>query len=121
MEKVYKFKIVNVEEGKVEALIQVDPDHPVYKGHFPSNPVTPGAVQVQMIGEVLKEHLGTDLMLCAARSIKFTAPHLPGKHGDLSLHMQVKQGSAGTYEVNATLSGDEISYLKFRGEFRESK
>lgn len=53
-------------------------DHPAAQGHFPGNPVIPGAV---LLGEVLRAieaGLSVDLSTCRVRSAKFFAPVRPG-------------------------------------------
>ena len=34
---------------KYRFSLELNPEHPVYEGHFPGNPVVPGVCQVQMI------------------------------------------------------------------------
>lgn len=103
----------------MEAEITVDRDSRVYAGHFPSNPLTPGVYQVQMLIDVLQEHLGMPLLLSAARSIKFTSPHNPDDHTVLHLLAKISPGSDGIYAINARLFKGETDYLKFRGDFRK--
>ena len=72
------------------------PESPVYQGHFPGYPITPGVCLVEMaleaIGEmagqaghdVEKSQAGHDenvapLRLVAAKNIKFTSPVLPSE------------------------------------------
>ena len=96
----------------------IDWDHPVYLGHFPSNPVTPGAFQLQMINDVLQDHTGTPLMMSAARSIKFISPHSPGEGNILELDLSIKPVTEDKLDINATLSGSNKIYLRFSGEFK---
>lgn len=53
-------------------------DHPAAPGHFPGNPIIPGAV---LLGEVLRSvetTLGVRASPCNIRSAKFLAPVRPG-------------------------------------------
>lgn len=53
-------------------------DHPAASGHFPGNPVVPGAV---LLGETLRAieaGLGASLSPCHVRAAKFMAPVRPG-------------------------------------------
>jgi 3-hydroxyacyl-[acyl-carrier-protein] dehydratase len=49
-------------------------DHPAADGHFPGNPVIPGAV---LLGEILSA-LGIGSAGCRVRNAKFLAPVRPG-------------------------------------------
>lgn len=120
MKGLYQYRIVRISEESVEAEITVDRDSPVYAGHFPSNPLTPGVCQVQMLSDVLQEHLGMPLMISAARSIKFTAPHNPEDHTLLDLVIKLDRKAEDKYAVTARLFYGETDYLKFRGEFQRT-
>lgn len=51
--------------------VRLNANHPIYKVHFPGNPVTPGACLMQMATELLEEPLGQRLMLHRAVNIRF--------------------------------------------------
>lgn len=54
------------------------PDHPAAQGHFPGNPLIPGAVLLAGALREIEAGLGVDLSSCRIRSAKFTAPVRPG-------------------------------------------
>lgn len=53
-------------------------DHPAAQGHFPGNPVIPGAVLLREVLRVVEEGAGVDLSSCRVASAKFFAPVRPG-------------------------------------------
>ena len=53
--------------------------HPIYHGHFPQRPITPGACLVQIVEEVLSLLLHSPLQTVAIKQVKFTAVHTPDK------------------------------------------
>ena len=53
-------------------------DHPAAQGHFPGNPVIPGAVLLAETLRAIEEGLGLNLMSCRIQSAKFLAPTRPG-------------------------------------------
>ncbi len=48
--------------------IQIDPDAPYFRGHFPEHPILPGVVQLMLLVDHLSQEAGRPLTL---RSIKF--------------------------------------------------
>lgn len=40
-------QLINIEHHVIEATRRIDPDDPVLKGHFPGNPIYPGALQLE--------------------------------------------------------------------------
>ena len=51
--------------------VALDPEHPVFAGHFPGNPVLPGVCSLQMIIECAGEALGFPVMMIEAPVVKF--------------------------------------------------
>ena len=54
------------------------PDHPAARGHFPGNPVIPGAVLLAEVLRSVAAELDADLSSCRIRHAKFLAPVRPG-------------------------------------------
>ena len=44
----------------LKAIIDLNKDHEVYKGHFPGNPVVPGVCLTQLIKEVMETYLASE-------------------------------------------------------------
>ena len=53
-------------------------DHPAALGHFPGNPIIPGAVLLDETLRAIESGLGVSLACLRIRSAKFLAPVRPG-------------------------------------------
>jgi 3-hydroxymyristoyl/3-hydroxydecanoyl-(acyl carrier protein) dehydratase len=53
-------------------------DHPAAQGHFPGNPLIPGALLLAGALQEIAAGLGVNLSSCRIRSAKFLAPVRPG-------------------------------------------
>ena len=82
------------------AVIRLLPESPVYQGHFPGYPITPGVCLVEIALELLSEQAGRPLRLTAAKNIKFTSPILPSETTDLRFDLG-GEGEGRTVEVFA--------------------
>jgi 3-hydroxyacyl-[acyl-carrier-protein] dehydratase len=51
--------------------LRLNPDHLIYKGHFPSGPVTPGVIQLQIVEELTSVIIGKKLILHKINRCKF--------------------------------------------------
>ncbi len=51
--------------------VRFDKDHPIYKAHFPQNPITPGVVLLETLELLLEQSLERDLRLKRVKNIKF--------------------------------------------------
>ncbi len=69
------FSIVGGDADNVQ--IRLHADHPIYKAHFPGNPITPGVCIVQIISEILGERLHRSFALDEIVNLKFTSTLSP--------------------------------------------
>ena len=68
--------ITKTEEG-FEAVVRCNPAHPVYKSHFPGNPITPGACMLEEAVVLMQEKKGRPVFLKAAKNIKYLSLLIP--------------------------------------------
>ena len=77
------------------ATLRLLPDSPVYQGHFPGYPITPGVCLVQMAMELIEEmagQAGRKVRLTAAKNIKFTSPVIPEEGKVLRFNLSGEEG-----------------------------
>lgn len=98
------------------STIHLNPDHEVYKGHFPQVPVAPGVVLVQTIKEILMEKLGKKLRLTEGDNIKFLALINPHENADFQVEFNIKSVD-NILEVNASYVNNNKAFTKFKGKF----
>jgi acyl-coenzyme A synthetase/AMP-(fatty) acid ligase len=65
-------------ESQHAAAVLVDADHPVARGHFPGNPVVPGALILDAVLREAEQRLGLPACEWQVRTVKFPAPLRPG-------------------------------------------
>ena len=121
------YEILTVDAGG--ATIRLLPESPVYRGHFPGYPITPGVCLVQialeLIGEMagqaghdgkgeMADQVGHDgngghdagkVRLVGAKNIKFTSPVFPGEGMELRFNL-AGEGENRSVEV---YDGDVLS------------
>ena len=66
-------------DGGFEAVVRCNPDHAVYKSHFPGNPITPGACMLQEAGVLMQEKMGRPLFLKTSKNIKYLSLLIPAE------------------------------------------
>jgi len=107
-----------VHSNRYSFTLQLNPTHPVYEGHFSGNPVVPGVCQVQMISELLSMIKGFPVFLKNADNVKFLSLMVPDKNPIIVAMIQVKEAENDLISVNATLQENEVTFIKFKGLFR---
>jgi 3-hydroxymyristoyl/3-hydroxydecanoyl-(acyl carrier protein) dehydratase len=80
-------------------------DHPTAAGHFPSNPIIPGAVLLNEVVAAVAGALGHDAVM--VRAAKFLHPVCPGT--SLNLRWQCLSPSTVKFECELAGSGTALS------------
>jgi 3-hydroxyacyl-[acyl-carrier-protein] dehydratase len=114
----FTYQVIDSVPDTIKARISINTEHPLYKGHFPQQPVTPGVVLVEIIRNVLSSVLKKQLMLESAKEIKFTAAVLPAQVNQIDLNIEYFE-SVGKISANCILSEQGRIFAKLKGEFCE--
>jgi 3-hydroxyacyl-[acyl-carrier-protein] dehydratase len=104
------------QENTITVALELNIEHDIFKGHFPGQPVVPGACMLQMVKEVLSAGLNKDYRLEKADNLKFIAPVDPRVTDDLQLKITYKTLDTGL-QVNALMSANEVVCFKMQGVF----
>ena len=77
LDNLFIIKSITKTEDGFEAVVRCNPDHDVYKAHFPGNPITPGACLLQTADTLMQEKMGRPLFLKMAKNIKYLSLVVP--------------------------------------------
>lgn len=110
----YKINNLTSNETEVIACIKLNPNHKVYKGHFPNQPVVPGVIQLQIVKEILENHLSKNLFMSNITQVKYLVPITPVEVPELHISITYKNDDDGILKSNVFISFDEIIYTKAR-------
>jgi len=116
----YQFKIEKHEDEKINAFIEFNKEHDIFKGHFPEKPIVPGVTQILIVKEILKKCLNLDLQLVSSKSIKHMSMISPDDITKLNVEILYKKVE-NNYKVNAILYKGEKKFLKLIGIYCERK
>jgi 3-hydroxyacyl-[acyl-carrier-protein] dehydratase len=116
------FSIAAIEkaEDKVTATLLLNAAHPILKGHFPDQPVVPGACLVQAVKNVMEQAFKTRLWLCSAANIKFISMLVPGDQLTSRLTVKYNTADEGYITFNATLVANDVVSFKMQGSYSRS-
>jgi 3-hydroxyacyl-[acyl-carrier-protein] dehydratase len=118
------YNILNINkeaDESIKADVQLNAGHDIFKGHFPQQPVLPGACMVQMQKEVLQKAHNCQLELHKGQNIKFISLVVPGGNNLLTFRILVKSNSEGMLSVNSTLYSQDVASMKFSGTYKIKK
>lgn len=114
-EPIFRILSVSHEDNTVNAVLEIDELNEIFNGHFPDQPVVPGACMLQIVKEVMADALKVSLRLVKADNIKFLSLIQPSAQ---SLQLNITyQLTNNDIKVNVSLSSGEISCMKLQGMF----
>lgn len=100
-------------EAGIEALLHINPAHPIFKGHFPGQPVVPGVCMLQLIKEVAETALNRSLFMKQVAQVKYLQVLVPAYQKLIALEIGWKPGLT----FNANLKDGEQTIMKMSGTF----
>ena len=118
-DKYYK----NMKETRLDAntgvyLVTLLPQADVYRGHFPQNPVCPGACNIEMIRECAEMLTGYDLSIDTIKQCRLTAIATPQLCPLVDVTIQVARvEGTETYNVVGRIADKETTYMELKGTF----
>ncbi len=101
------------------ADVTIYQQHPIFKGHFPGHPVTPGVCMLQIIKELGENWAASPLRLKIAKHMKFLAVINPFEHAQVRVNLLFEDLEDGLLSVKSTASFGETTALKFHGVFQK--
>jgi len=97
--------------------IKLFPDHIVYVGHFPSQPITPGVMQLQIVHELIEAHFGKPINLIAVDDCKFLKIVNPEQTKELKIAVEFAVTDS-VLHVRAVGKHDADMFLKLKGTYQ---
>ena len=119
LDRYFSIKEGKKNESGSEFLITLNPDHQVYQGHFPGDPICPGVCSIQMVRECAEISMGKRITISAISQCRFSELLTPAKNKELLLRMTLNDKGDGTVGVIASLLSDDAqtSFLEYKGDY----
>ena len=105
------------EADKIQAILKINPEHAIFSGHFPGQPVVPGVCMMQIVKELLESATSRSLRLHTGLDLKFLSVIDPGKNNTIHTETNYSVLASGDINVTARLFYNETTFFKFKGVF----
>ena len=99
--------------GNVKALLSINKEHPILKGHFPGQPVVPGVCMMQIIKELTEQQTKNKLNISRADTIKFLSIIDPRLNPEVEALVSYIEKD-GSFSVTASLMAGEVTFFKLK-------
>ncbi len=115
LNKLYTYEQVESElPSSLKFKVSINASHEIFEGHFPGNPITPGVCQMEMLKEILSDHLAVNLFFNSISDMKFISIWEPKESEAVFMDVALKL-SEDVYNINAKIYKDSIVYFKLKG------
>lgn len=115
------FTIIDLEqtENTIVSRVSLSGSHPIFEGHFPGNPVTPGVVQIQMVKELLEKARERNFTLKEVGRCKFMAILNPAEDQEFDIRITWTEED-GRVKINAlgTSIDQATTFFKFAAKYQ---
>jgi len=109
---------IQKENNSFKIMLELNAMHKIFEGHFPGQPVVPGACMLQIVKEVTENILSKKMRLAKADNIKFLLLINPNEHRTLQMDLTFNISGDGIANVSANLSNGSSACFKFSGSFQ---
>ncbi len=103
--------ITETDDG-FEAVVCCNPEHPVYRAHFPGNPITPGACLLQTAGALMQQQMGRPLFLKSSKNIKYLSILIPAEGKEVKFCFSHVVESETECKAQVVIADENTIYTK---------
>ncbi len=118
LDDLYSVNIVATEKkDDIQAKVDINPSHNIFKGHFPDRPVMPGVCLTNMLTDTISVREQKDYYLASADYIKFINVVLPDQVQSVNIQLKITSSEATKIWAEGSILSGTTTYLKFKGCF----
>lgn len=103
---------------RTTARVELNPQHPIFQGHFPGKPIVPGVCEIEMVKEILTTVTDSRYQLSKIKLCRFKAVLTPATCTEVDILIEWNQGdTAESTMFDARVVGtDGTVYLEMTAE-----
>lgn len=102
-------------EGLVVYHIELNPNHPIFRGHFPGNPISPGVCNIGMIKVCAEEETGSNLFIGNLKQCKFSHLVTPGENKELDIVLKLED-TGDIVKIAASIIKGDTKFMELKAE-----
>ena len=108
----YSIKTISQTATGFDYTIELNPEHFIFKAHFPENPITPGVCIIQIVKELSVEILQCELFLKKINNVKFLNVINPLENKEVTFSISLSSEEENTHKVSAVVHHNTQNFAK---------
>ena len=118
LNQLYNIQEKTQTDNGLMVTILLNPEHFVYKAHFPDNPITPGVCILQIGKEIMSEHFNLNLVMPVVKNVKFLQVLNPLKNSNATFNISWKE-LEDCFDVSIIVESQSTIFVKTNVIFRQ--
>lgn len=108
------FSIVseNKTDNQADFTIRLNGKHPIYKGHFPNEAITPGVCLIQMAVDLFSHAMQKNYHLAKAKNVKFLQIIRPDEHPEIHYQLTWEKTEDELFAVKVLVDDGVVTFSK---------
>ena len=110
------YKIVEFEQNDevVRFNLELNPNHYIYRAHFPEEPITPGVCIIQITKELLGCYMKRDMLIDMVKNVKFLSVISPIATPQITFTFTniTQQGESSQVKTQVLVSNEDVLFAK---------
>ncbi len=120
-ENIFNINRIGVEEGTLLYEAGIVEDHPIFKGHFPNNPIVPGVCTMEMIKECISNEFSCKAMYVSVKECKFLSALIPTKDKLLGVTLHIAPQVDNCLNMSGEVVSGDLKIMKIKAILRLNK
>lgn len=114
----YTIESMESADGQIKAVLLIDRDHNILKGHFPGQPVVPGVCMMQIVRELVELDKTKKFKIAEADQMKFLSIIDPTQNRRVEAAISI-QAKDSVFAITGSLSAGAVTYFKLKAILQE--
>ena len=117
------YEIVHTKQSDQETVfhIKLNPNHVIYSGHFPGQPVLPGVCTLQIIKECAQQLVNKKLQYLRITLCKFLRFVDPAQCSEITLSVSINEKDDGGFQLLANGMNGDYDFIKTKAIMKVSE
>jgi 3-hydroxyacyl-[acyl-carrier-protein] dehydratase len=113
----YTISNTNLGDGSMTFGVKLNPEHYIFKAHFPGNPITPGVCLIQIALELFESTFDRKFRLVEAKNIKYLKVINPVENQEIFYNVKYTYVS-DLIEADISIASGDTLFTKITATYK---